>query len=139
MTWTVLLSQIFEVCIIPLLGLLTAYLVSYIKSKNKELQAEIDNELYTKYMNMLENTITKCVIATNQTYTEALKKAGAFGMEEQKAAFEMTYKAVLEILSQEAQDYLATAVGDLNVYIVKQIEAAVSNNKKELKPEQKGE
>ena len=137
MAWTVLIQQIFEICIIPLLGLLTTYLVSYIKSKNKELQSEIDNELYKKYMNMLEDTITKCVIATNQTYTEALKKAGTFGMEEQKAAFEMTYKAVLEILSIEAQEYLTTAVGDLNVYIAKQIEAAVSSNKKELKPENK--
>jgi hypothetical protein len=33
MTWIVIVQQIFEVCIIPLLGLLTAYIISYIKTK----------------------------------------------------------------------------------------------------------
>ena len=51
----------------------------------------------------------------------------------------MTYNAVLVILTEEAQRYLETVVGDLNVYITKQIEAAVSTNKKEIKPEEKGE
>ena len=130
MTWTILIQQIFEVCIIPLLGLLTAYIVSFIKTKNKVFQAEINNELYKKYMNMLEDTITKCVIATNQTYTEALKKAGNFDMEHQKQAFQLTYNAVLTILTEEAKEYLNNAVGDLNVYITKQIEAIVNTNKK---------
>lgn len=76
---SVLLTQIIEVCIIPLLGLLTAYIISFIRAKNKALQAELDNELYSKYMDMLEDTIVKCVLATNQTYTDALKKADTFG------------------------------------------------------------
>lgn len=135
MTWAVLIQQIFEVCIIPLLGLLTAYIISFIKAKNKVFQAEIDNELYKKYMNMLENTITKCVVATNQTYTDALKKSGNFDMEHQKQAFQLTYNAVLAILTEEAKEYLENAVGDLNVYITKQIEAIVNENKKDLKIE----
>lgn len=139
MEWAVFIQQIFEVCIIPLLGLLTAYIISFIKAKNKMFQAEMDNELYKKYMDMLEKTITNCVIATNQTYTEAMKKAGTFNMEQQKQAFEMTYNAVMSILTVEAKEYLQAAVGDLNIYITRQIEAAVSGNKKELKPEQKGE
>ena len=136
MEWAIILQQIFEVCIIPLLGLLTTYIIKFIKEKNKALQSEIDNELYVKYMNMLEKTIIDCVIATNQTYTEELKKQGKFGREEQKQAFQMTYNAVLVILTDEAKVYLESIVGDLNVYITKQIEAAVSGNKKELKPEE---
>ena len=31
-----ILQQIFEVCIIPLLGILTAYIVQYIKAKSNE-------------------------------------------------------------------------------------------------------
>ena len=135
MTWKDLIPQIFEVCIIPLLGLLTAYLVSFIKSKNKAFQAEIDNELYKKYMDMLEKTITNCVIATNQTYTDAMKKAGTFNLEQQKQAFQLTYNAVLAILTEEATEYLQSAVGDLNVYITKKIEATVNENKKDLKLE----
>lgn len=99
----------------------------------------MDNELYKKYMDMLEKTITKCVIATNQTYVEAIKKAGNFGMEQQKQAFQLTYDSVMAILTNDAKQYLQEAVGDLNTYITRQIEAAVSGNKKELKPEEKGE
>ena len=137
MTWAVLVQQIIEVCVIPLLGLLTAYIISYIKTKNKVFQAEMDNALYKKYMDMLENTITKCVIATNQTYTDALKKAGTFDMDKQKQAFQLTYNAVLAILTDEAREYLTSAVGDLNAYITKQIEATVRGNKEEIKPIEK--
>ena len=41
----------------------------------------------------------------------------------------MTSKAVLDILSDDAKEYLTAAVGDLNVYITKKIEAEVNLNK----------
>jgi hypothetical protein len=80
-------------------------------------------------MDMLTQTISDCVIATNQTYVDALKQQGKFDLEAQKVAFELTSNAVLEILSAEAQEYLANAVGDLNSYITKKIEAEVNYNK----------
>ena len=129
MNYIELLQKIFEVCIIPLLGVLTTYLVMFIKSKSEALQKETDNELYKKYIALLDETITKCVIATNQTYVEALKNKNAFDIEAQKKAFEMTYQSVLAILSKDAQEYLNEAVGDLNAYIVKSIEAQVNANK----------
>ena len=129
MNWLEMLQQIFQVCIIPLLGVLTTYLVMLIKNKSAALQEQTDNELYKKYIALLDETITKCVIATNQTYVEALKNKNAFDPEAQKKAFEMTYQSVLAILSKDAQEYLTEAVGDLNAYIVKSIEAQVNANK----------
>lgn len=129
MNWLEMLQQIFQVCIIPLLGVLTTYLVMFIKKKSAALQEQTDNELYKKYIALLDETITKCVIATNQTYVEALKNKNAFDLEAQKKAFEMTYQSVLAILSKDAQEYLTEAVGDLNAYIVKSIEAQVNANK----------
>lgn len=129
MNWLEMLQQIFQVCIIPLLGVLTTYLVMFIKNKSTALQEQTDNELYKKYIALLDETITKCVIATNQTYVEALKDKNAFDLEAQKKAFEMTYQSVLAILSKDAQEYLTEAVGDLNAYIVKSIEAQVNANK----------
>lgn len=73
MNWIEMLQQIFEICVLPLLGILTAYLVAFIKNKSKKLQEETDNELYKKYIELLQDTIVRCVIATNQTYVEALK------------------------------------------------------------------
>lgn len=129
MNWLEMLQKIFEVCIIPLLGVLTTYLVMFIKNKSAALQEQTDNELYKKYIALLDETITKCVIATNQTYVESLKDKNAFDIEAQKKAFEMTYQSVLAILSKDAQQYLSEAVGDLNAYIVKSIEAQVNANK----------
>ena len=124
-----MLSQIFEVCVIPLLGILTAYLVQYIATKKDALIKQNDNALAAKYITMLSKTITDCVIATNQTYVDSLKSQGKFDAEAQKKAFNMTLTAVLSILNDEAKEYLTAIYGDLNTYITKQIEAAVNKNK----------
>lgn len=129
MDWLNLLNDIFQVCIIPLLGVLTTYLVKYIQIKMEEIQVKTENELIDKYLSMLASTVTECVIATNQTYVEALKKEGKFDLEAQKKAFEMTRDAVMMILTEEAQEYLSAAVGDLNIFIAQQIEAAVNVEK----------
>lgn len=129
MDWLALLSDIFEVCVLPLLGVLTMYIVKFIQVKSAEITGKVDHELADKYINMLAVTIENCVIATNQTYVETLKAAGKFDAEAQKTAFNMTKNAVMAILSEEAKKYLENAVGDLNEYITQQIEAAVNVNK----------
>ena len=130
MDWLNLLTQIFEVCIIPLLGILTTYIVKYIQVKSAEITEKTDNAIIDKYTVMLADTISACVLATNQTYVEALKKQGSFDAEAQKTAFNMTLNAVMEILSEDAKEYLSEAFGDLNSYITSQIEASVNVNKK---------
>ena len=129
MEWLILLADIFEVCVIPLLGVLTAYLVAFIRSKSKELAVKTDSELAQKYITMLGETISACVIATNQTYVENLKKDQIFDAEAQKEAFQKTYDAVMAVLTEEAKVYLANAYGDLNTYITNKIEAEVKLNK----------
>ena len=130
MDYLALLQQIFEVCVIPLLGILTAYIVKYIQVKSAEITKNTDNTLINKYTGMLADTISACVLATNQTYVEALKKQGNFDAEAQKNAFNMTLNAVMEILSEDAKKYLSEAFGDLNSYITSQIEASININKK---------
>lgn len=129
MEWMILLQQVFEVCIVPLLGVLTCFLVNYIKAKTAELNTNNSNELLSKYLTMLSDTVCDCVIATNQTYVEALKNKNAFDAEAQKVAFEMTYNAVIKVLSAEATEYLTNIYGDLSTYITNMIEAEVNRNK----------
>lgn len=129
MNWLTLLNEIFEVCIIPLLGILTTYIVKYIQIKTKEIQKTTENKLIEKYINMLSSTVADCVIATNQTYVETLKKEGKFDLTAQKTAYEMTKTAVMSILTEEAKKYLTLAVGDLNIYISQLIESAVNTEK----------
>jgi hypothetical protein len=108
-----MLAQIFEVCIIPLLGVLTAYFIKFVNAKSAEIGTKVENETQKKYLEMLNNTITDCVIATTQTYVDSLKKQGAFDAEAQKIAFTMTYESVVKLLTDEATEYLNEAVGDL--------------------------
>lgn len=129
MEWMSLLYQIFELCVIPLLGVLTMYLVQFIKMKSQEISDKTDSELADKYIQMLTDTITTCVIATNQTYVESLKKQGKFDAEAQKEAFNLTYNAVMAVLTDEAKHYLAAIYGDLTAYITTRIEAEVNVSK----------
>lgn len=129
MNWLNLLYEILEVCIIPLLGLLTVYAVKFIKIKSDEISKKANNETASKYIDLLSNTISDCVIATNQTYVEALKKENAFTAEAQKEAFQLTYDAVMSVLSDDAKVYLTSIYGDLSAYIATKIEAEVNLNK----------
>ena len=124
-----LVTQIFEVCIIPLLRVLTAFFVKWVNAKTAEIADTRKNETEKKYINMLNNTISDCDIATTQTYVDTLKKQGAFDAEAQKVAFTMTYEAVVKLLTDEATEYLNEAVGDLNLYITQKIESEVNLNK----------
>lgn len=125
-----LLTQIFQVCIIPLVGILTKCLVSYLNAKREELKVKTDNEVASKYIDMISQTITDCVIATNQTYVDSLKASGSFDKEAQEKAFNSTLEAVLAILSDDAKDYIANITGDMNTYLINQIEATVNANRK---------
>lgn len=124
-----LISAIFQVCILPLLGVLTTFLVKWLQTKSQQLQANAQDETSKKYMLMLTNTITECVLATNQTYVEALKQQNKFDAEAQKIAFEKTSEAVMSILTEDAKEYLTNVVGDLELYIKQKIEAEVNLNK----------
>lgn len=129
MEWLPLLYQILELCVIPLLGVLTAYFVKFMNAKSNELQAKVDNDIADKYIAMVTKTISECVIATNQTYVEALKKQNAFTSEAQKEAFKLTYDAVMTILTEDAKAYLAEIYGDVSAYITNKIEAEVNASK----------
>lgn len=123
--WLDILYKVFEVAIIPILGAATVYLVTLIHAKKQELIEKAKNDTTKKYIELLDKTITDCVIATNQTYVDALKKAGSFDAEAQKQAFQLTYEAVMAILTDDAQEYLSEAIKDLNSYITNKIEAGV--------------
>lgn len=129
MNYSEIIITIFQVCIIPLLGVLTTFLVKWLQIKSNELQNKMDNELADKYMTILTNTITECVLATNQTYVDALKQQNKFDLEAQKIAFEKTSEAVMNILTEDAKKYLESAVGDLELFIKQKIEAEVNLNK----------
>ena len=123
---------IFEIFLIPLLGILSTYLILFIKNKIATLQQQAENDTTDKYLKMLDSTIEQCVIATNQTYVESLKAQGKFDAEAQKEAFRMTAAAVSTILSDEAKYYISCFVEDTEKYVEQKIESTINKNKGSL-------
>lgn len=121
--------QIIQVCVIPLLGILTKYFVDYLTAKRNEINSKTDNETAQKYTNMIYQTVVDCVIATNQTYVDSLKKSGSFDEAAQKEAFNRTMNAIMTILSDDAKEYITEVTGDLNTYLTQLIEAEVNKRK----------
>lgn len=124
-----MIAQLFDLVIVPLLAALTVYAVKWINAQANNLKTKTDNDVLDKYLEMLANTVSKCVIATNQTYVESLKKEGKFDAEAQKVAFEKTYDAVMSIISIDMIDYLTEFVGDFETFLMQSIEAEVNANK----------
>ena len=123
-----IITQTFEIIIFPLLFIGTIYLINLIKVKIQELKQKKNDDLYHKYLYMLEDTITQYVLATIQTYVDSLKK-GAFDADAQKVAFTKTYTNVMKILSTKTKEYLTEVLGDLEAYIYNRIEANIKLTK----------
>ena len=130
MEWSEILTQIFEVCVIPLLGALVTFAIVWIKAKIAETQQKTDNAFLDSCLSILETTVINAIIATNQTYVEALKKQNAFTVEAQKEAFSKTYNAVIASLTEDTKKGLMTLTNDLSAYITEMIEAQINEQKK---------
>lgn len=129
MDWNMIANTAFQIVIIPLLSALTAFLVKLIQTKTASIKAKMKSEKAQKYADMLAQTITECVVATNQTYTNIMKDQNLFDKDAQKTAFNITYNAVMAILTDEAKKYLMELYGDLDTYIREKIEAEVGYNR----------
>lgn len=129
MNWLEILNTIFQVAIVPLIIAGTGLLIAFISAKTKQIKDKTKSDVVDKYLGMLEDTITKAVIATTQTYVEALKNKNAFDENAQKEAFTRTYNAVIAVLTEDAYKYLTAVVGDLEAYITTRIEYNVNMTK----------
>ena len=126
------LQVLFEQLVFPLISILSLFLIFFIGIKINEAKKKTDNETIKRYWDMLEDTITSCVISTTQTYVDSLKKEGKFDAEAQKIALQKTYDAIMSILTEDAKEYLSTVIGDLQSYVLNKIESNVAQTKSYL-------
>ena len=125
-----IVTSIFEMIIIPLLSLVSIYIIRWVNENTNFIKEESDNVYIDKYLTMLDKTIASTVTAINQTYVEDLKKQNKFDLDAQKHAFEQVYNTVVSSLSEEAEFYLNEVITDLNAYITNKIEETVHEVKK---------
>ena len=129
MEWLEMTYDIFKLCIIPLISVLTIYVIKWLSIKEEEVINRVDSDMADKYIALLFETIRDCVSATTQTYVESLKSQGKFDAEAQKVAFQMSFDSVMKILSDDAKMYLTSIYGDLGAFIATKIEAEVKAQK----------
>lgn len=129
MDWNAILGNALEVILVAAIGVATTYLTAWLKAKKQELLEKTKSETLAKYIDMLDKTVYECVIATNQTFVDALKAEGAFDAEAQKKAFQLTFEAVKAVITEDAESYLTEAVKDLDAFISNKIEAQVNLSK----------
>lgn len=126
MDWSEIIKDIFVVCIIPLLGVFTTYLINYIKKQTKYLQNHELELVIDRFMDLVQN----CVDMTQQIYVDELKKNGEFGPEQQTEAYEMTKAAVLKLLTDEMKKNLESVYGgDIDTLIKVAIEDSINLTK----------
>ena len=123
---TQMIQDIFYTCLLPLIGILCSYGIMFLNKKTKEIQKNVDNDLFAKYSDMLVGIVETCVIATNQTYVNKLKAQDGFGIEQQKEAFKQTYEAIRQLMTEEMVVVLNEAYGDVTLLINKLIEEQVN-------------
>lgn len=129
MEWLDILNTSAQTLVPLVLTALVVTALFYLEKLMKKGKEATDSELVDKYLDMLQNTITDAVLATTQTYVDAMKKQNMFDEEAQKHAFKLSYDAVMKVLTDDAKKYIESAVGDLETYITNKIEATVKLNK----------
>ncbi len=111
--------------------LATAYLVTFLRKKTAQVQAQTESEKAKQYLGEITDAVTTAVTATSQTYVDALKADNAFTKEAQLEALTKAKDTALSILSPAAAQFIVEVYGDLNNYLTAKIEETVRVQKTE--------
>lgn len=123
------LLQLLQAVIIAAVPTVTVFLCSFLSKKKEEIKQNMTSETQKRLLDEAMEAVTTAVIKTNQTYVEILKKNGAFSIENQKKAFEKSMQTAVEIMSQEAKDFISATYGYFDKWLSARIEAAVNTVK----------
>ncbi|MCX8130414.1 MAG: hypothetical protein N3I35_09975 [Clostridia bacterium] len=125
-----LLVSIINIIIIPLLPVISAYLIALVKSKIAEIGERTNGKELSMYADIAENAVITAVTAVNQVYVDELKrKNGKLTAYEQKVAFEMAKEKVLNILGDTTLKVLGTLYKDFDAWLDSRIEYYVNQSK----------
>lgn len=104
--------------------------IAFIKSKISAINATSDNTIANNVRWEVAEAVEDAVLAVNQTFVDELKGKDLFDKEAQAEAFERALEGTIDALSRETIDFINNTYGDINIWLVDKIEAAVSRNKK---------
>ena len=91
---------------------------------------KIKDKKLARWASELFQIIMNAVQAVFQEFVDTLKKQGKFDEAAQKEAKERAYKIIVAQLTPELRDYITSNFGDMQEYLMNQIEAMIYNLKK---------
>ena len=104
--------------------------IAFLKAKITEANTSSDNDTANRIRWEVAEAVEDAVTAVNQTFVEELKNKNLFDKEKQEEAFERALEGTIDALSRETVDFINNTYGDINIWLIDKIEAAVSRNKK---------
>jgi DNA gyrase/topoisomerase IV subunit B len=104
--------------------------IAFLKAKITEVNTSSDNSTANRIRWEVAEAVEDAVTAVNQTFVEELKNKNLFDKEKQEEAFERALEGTIDALSRETVDFINNTYGDINIWLIDKIEAAVSRNKK---------
>ena len=114
-----IISVVVTAVILPLISYAGARLITWLNTKIKDENAK-------KQFAVATDIVTNAVRSVFQTYVETLKKNGTFDKESQKVALIKAKNDALAQMSDEIKDYIFKNYGDLETWIVTQIESTIN-------------
>lgn len=114
-----IISVVVTAVILPLISYAGARLIAWLNAKIKDENAK-------QQLTVATDIVTNAVRSVFQTYVEALKKNGTFDKESQKVALIKAKNEALAQMTDEIKEYITKNYGDLETWIVTQIESTIN-------------
>ena len=109
--------------------LLTGYAIRWLNAQTEQVKAKASNETAERYILEAADAVETAVLHTMQTYSDTLKKSGAFTVENQREAFNLALAEARSLLTADAKRFINEAYGDVTKYLTTKIEAEVMAQK----------
>lgn len=123
------LTTLLQAVIIATVPVVAGCIGKGVKTLGQYLASKTENEQVKVYLKEAASAISTAVAHTSQTYVDALKKSGTFSKDNQEAALQKSLEEAKKLLTAEAAAFLRKAYGDLDAYLIANIEAEVRTQK----------
>ena len=107
----------------------TGFAIRFLNVKADAAKGAVKNETAERYITEAADAVTTAVAFVSQTYTDALKKSGAFTVANQREAFDRARRHVVALLSSEAYRFINNTYVGAEDYLAKKIEAEIKLQK----------
>ena len=125
-----ILQNVLYAIITAAVPVITTFVCRYLQSLYEKNKDKIKNEKGQIVLSQVADMITSAVETTTSTYVKELKANDLFNAEAQKEAFNRTYEAVTKQLTDDTKKIIIETYGDIETYIINQIEQKVEQLKK---------